>query len=136
VPLAAVIGPIYKRKVCTARWKAWKDVLGQNPNYSIAGLGRVSGWNHASIIWGIRRLEGAPARARNPKRYKMNRREFSNYVMAENAKLGMTAEAFSEATGVPLETVLSRAKEAGIVMERKWAIGGNVPELIEGRNRR
>lgn len=133
VPLAQVVGPFKNRKAATARWRAWKHVLDQNPQYSIAGLGRASGWDHSSIIWGLRRLGGMPA----PCRREINkmRRQFSDHTMAENARLGMTAEEFARAVGLPVDIILRRAKRAGIIMKReqRFYIGCNVPELVAAR---
>lgn len=45
-----------------ARWEAWDEVLGLNPHYSIAGVARVSGFDHTTILNGLSRLRGAAAR--------------------------------------------------------------------------
>lgn len=44
-------------KYCEARWRAWKSVLAIDPVYSVGGLARVSGWNHTSILAGLKRLK-------------------------------------------------------------------------------
>lgn len=42
-----------KRTIVLARWEAWRRTLASNDNYSIAGLGRISGHDHATIIRGL-----------------------------------------------------------------------------------
>jgi hypothetical protein len=49
------------KKACVARWKAWKEILASNDNYSIAGVARVAGYDHSSVIHGVRRLESMGA---------------------------------------------------------------------------
>lgn len=49
------------KPACIARWKAWEAVLASNDNYSIAGVARVSGFDHSSIIHGLKRLEAMRA---------------------------------------------------------------------------
>lgn len=39
-----------------ARWAAWASLL-ETDRYSIAGVGKTSGFNHASVIWAMRRLK-------------------------------------------------------------------------------
>lgn len=45
-------------KVVRARWRAFRAVLQQDPNCSIYGLARLSGFDHTSILHGLARLEG------------------------------------------------------------------------------
>lgn len=45
------------------RWRAFRHLLDSNPNWSAAGLGRVSGFDHTSILRGMRRLETLEAAA-------------------------------------------------------------------------
>lgn len=44
------------RRASWARWKAWQRILDSNPRYSIAGVGRVSGHCHSTIIKGLRQV--------------------------------------------------------------------------------
>lgn len=53
-----VLGDCRSRNACRARWVAWKRILDGNPRYSIAGLARVAGWDHSSILYAMRRLAG------------------------------------------------------------------------------
>lgn len=62
VPLNQVLGYNPSRKASRARWKAWKAVLDSDPRYSIAGLARVSGFNHSSLMYGLSRLSGMTAK--------------------------------------------------------------------------
>lgn len=65
VPLKHVLGGSKSTKAATARWKAWASLIEANPRYSIAGIARVSGWHHASVLYAMRRLKGeAPESAR------------------------------------------------------------------------
>lgn len=122
IPVGAIVGGGQTKPVWRARWKAWKAVLDKNADYSVAGLARISGWHHTTILSGLRRLnEPVKAKAKR-KSYNegraMKRREFSNYLQRVNSELGMTAEEFAEATGLSLRTILARAKAAGITMRR------------------
>ena len=45
------------REFAFARARAFKTVLDAHPNCSIAGLGRVSGFDHTTILAGVRRHE-------------------------------------------------------------------------------
>ncbi len=47
------------KKPSLARWRAWKDVLDEFPCCSIAGVARISGFDHTSVLHGLRRLGGA-----------------------------------------------------------------------------
>jgi hypothetical protein len=42
-----------------ARWRAWREILDIHPQLSIAGVARVSGFDHTTILYGLRRLNGA-----------------------------------------------------------------------------
>lgn len=45
-----------RQKAIVARWKAWRR-LKDNPRYSLAGIGRATGWHHTSIMHGLDRLK-------------------------------------------------------------------------------
>lgn len=61
--LAAGINPTHvmrgscQRSHVRARWAAWKAILDQNPNYSIKGLSVVSGFDHSTLLHGMKRLK-------------------------------------------------------------------------------
>jgi hypothetical protein len=63
----AIIGGSMQKNVCMARWMAWKRLLDSNPRYSLAGLARVSGWHHTTIMYGMRRLAGEGPNYKRPK---------------------------------------------------------------------
>lgn len=53
---AEVIGDFWTRhnkNLIRARWTAWQLVLDTFPHVSAAGLGRVSGFDHTTIIRGV-----------------------------------------------------------------------------------
>lgn len=52
-----VLGRMRGRAVVRARWKAWRTLLDADPNYSIAGLMRVTGWDRSTIAFGLKRLK-------------------------------------------------------------------------------
>lgn len=62
VPLAHVLGGKTYREAVRARWAAWKAVLDANPNYSIAGVGRISGYGHDTILHSLKRMGNVPAK--------------------------------------------------------------------------
>ena len=41
-----------------ARWKAFARLKNEDPDYSLSGMARVSSFDHASIRYGLRRLQG------------------------------------------------------------------------------
>lgn len=45
--------------VARARWHAFKIVLDSDPRVSIVGLGRIAGYDHTAIMYGLKRLSGA-----------------------------------------------------------------------------
>lgn len=55
-----ILGGDRQAPVALARWKAFKRILDEYPNYSVAGLARTSGYHHSTVMYGIRRLEGMP----------------------------------------------------------------------------
>lgn len=51
-----LVGPSKRKSLGPPRWRAWRSVLDSYPHVSIAGLSRVSGFHHVSIIYGLGRL--------------------------------------------------------------------------------
>lgn len=54
-----LLGGCRKHKVARARWAAFKQVLDNNPRLSIKRLAETSGFDHTSILHGLKRLSGA-----------------------------------------------------------------------------
>jgi hypothetical protein len=52
-----VIGGVRTRQHVRARWRAWRTIITDNPNVSVAGLGRVSGFDHTSILHSFARMK-------------------------------------------------------------------------------
>lgn len=53
------------QQIVIARWKAWREILETNRDISVSGLARVSGFDHTTILLGLKRLQGAsPAGSR------------------------------------------------------------------------
>lgn len=48
-------------KVIAARWAAWQAIMALNPRYSLAGVGRTTGFDHTSIRHALLRAGGASA---------------------------------------------------------------------------
>jgi len=46
-----------------ARWRAFARLKADNPNYSLSGMARVSFFDHTSVRYGLRRLQGYGPRA-------------------------------------------------------------------------
>lgn len=57
-------------RAARARWCAWRRILDDPEGYSAAGVGRVSGWSHTDVIYGMRRLAGETAQQIHPKKPK------------------------------------------------------------------
>lgn len=66
--IAAHIAPIHilrgskLRYHAHARWRAWRRLLDENPDYSVKGLSRVCGTDHSSILnglWRLKKMEAA-----------------------------------------------------------------------------
>lgn len=51
-----VIAGVCRRQHAIARWKAWQDLMHGNPAYTLAGVGRATGFDHTSIRYGLGRL--------------------------------------------------------------------------------
>jgi hypothetical protein len=47
-----------KRPYAIARWRAWRVMLDMSPNVSIAGVARISGHDHTTVLHGLARLSG------------------------------------------------------------------------------
>lgn len=56
-----VLGGCRKHKVARARWHAFKQVLDANPRLSIKRLADTAGFDHTSVLHGLKRLSGASA---------------------------------------------------------------------------
>lgn len=59
---AAVLMGNRSKLACLARWKAWRALLDENPDFSAKGVAAVSGHDHTSVLYGMKML----ARAANP----------------------------------------------------------------------
>lgn len=59
-PSDVMAGRCY-RAACNARWLAWRDLATTYPGISIAGIGRISGFDHTSVLHGLKRLEAMAA---------------------------------------------------------------------------
>lgn len=56
VPADHVLRGKPTRRAAWARWKAWEEILASNDNYSVAGVGRVSGHDHGTILRGLKQI--------------------------------------------------------------------------------
>lgn len=54
---SVVVGHGRKRPVVVARWRALQRLIAENPHCSLAGVGRVVGMDHTSLIHMQRRTE-------------------------------------------------------------------------------
>ena len=45
-------------RVVRARWRAWRRVKDADPGYSLAGIGRISGFHHTTVRYSILRDRG------------------------------------------------------------------------------
>jgi hypothetical protein len=54
-----LLGGCRKYKVARARWRAFKRVLDDHPRISIKRLAIASGFDHTTILHGLKRLSGA-----------------------------------------------------------------------------
>jgi hypothetical protein len=57
--------------VVRARWRAWRIIKDTFPETSLAGIGRVSGFHHTTVLYGIARDRGEGEKVG----YKFNRKE-------------------------------------------------------------
>ena len=60
LPPGPLLGGDRKRKYVVVRWAAWREILATG-RYSINGLARTSGYNHATILNGLKRTEQGAA---------------------------------------------------------------------------
>ena len=44
------------RRLARVRWRAFAIMLERNPNYSIAGIGRVSDRDHTTVLFGLKKF--------------------------------------------------------------------------------
>ena len=61
LPPNAVLNGDKRHRASLARWRAWKRLLDMPENFTIAGVARVSGWDHTTILYGLKRLKGLTA---------------------------------------------------------------------------
>lgn len=62
LPVSRILGTGRTRDASLARWKAIKDILDSNPQYSIKGVAEIIGYDHSTIMYAMRRLAGASYR--------------------------------------------------------------------------
>jgi len=53
---STILGPAQTSRVCTVRWEAWRRLKASNPRFSLAGIGRTTGFDHTSVRYGLMRL--------------------------------------------------------------------------------
>lgn len=53
---SALMGHCHLRRSTEARWEAWRRIKAANPKYSLAGIGRASGFDHTSLVNAFRRM--------------------------------------------------------------------------------
>ena len=58
----AVMAGVRHGPITRARWRAWERLKRENPSYSLAGIGRVTGFHHTTVMFGLMRLAGVSAR--------------------------------------------------------------------------
>lgn len=56
VPCLAVVGHSRHWAAVLTRWRSWKRVLDSDADYSIASLATISGFDHTTILHGLKRL--------------------------------------------------------------------------------
>lgn len=56
VPPRLLLGGSKAGRVAMARWKAFGAILDSNPRFSIAGVARVSGFHHATVLHGLKKI--------------------------------------------------------------------------------
>lgn len=56
-PLNDMLVGSRRLSVSVARWRAFQTILRDHPEVSIAGLSRVAGFHHSSILHGLARLQ-------------------------------------------------------------------------------
>lgn len=66
IPLEAVTGRALEWGAVLARWRAWKRVLDANPDYSVLSLAKVSGFDHTTILYAMKRLKDGACETSKP----------------------------------------------------------------------
>lgn len=56
IPLAAMLNGDRHWAAVLARWRAWKQILDKDPDYSIKSLATACGYDHTTILYGLKRL--------------------------------------------------------------------------------
>lgn len=56
-----VVGHCRKKRASRARWRAWRAIL-DTGHYSVLGVARTTGFDHTSILYAMKRLNGAGPR--------------------------------------------------------------------------
>lgn len=49
------------RRASKARWRAWRAILDRDHRYSVAGVARVSGFDHTSVLHGLAQVAAGRA---------------------------------------------------------------------------
>lgn len=62
IRLALVVGHSRDRVAVKARWAAWKTLLDENPQYSVAGVARAGGFDHTAIRYAMIQMTGKTVR--------------------------------------------------------------------------
>jgi hypothetical protein len=60
IKMTDALGCSRKRSIVHVRWRAWTELY-QTGRYSLTGIGFVGGYDHTTILNGIRRLEAQAA---------------------------------------------------------------------------
>lgn len=68
LPLADVMGRSQKRAAAVARWRVWRALRNEGASYP--GIAASSGFDHSTILYGIRRLAVVEASQPMPVRTK------------------------------------------------------------------
>lgn len=66
IPLEAVTGRALEWGAVLARWRAWKRVLDADPDYSVLSLAKVSGFDHTTILYAMKRLKDGACETSKP----------------------------------------------------------------------
>lgn len=61
-------GALHMDSCVVARWRAWRRIKAEYPEASIAGIGRVSGFDHTAILRAMKRLAEVEANTSNQPR--------------------------------------------------------------------
>lgn len=55
IPVEWILDGRGEMRVRKARWDAWSYLLAENPGYSLAGIGRLTGWDRTTIAAAMKR---------------------------------------------------------------------------------